>query len=401
MKRTPITFLVPRRLRPASTRITSALVRGVLKRDGSRLVCEVTELKPVPGDLDRLERGLSSLTAKDFEKRKAWARWAERRAGDFKDEALLERARAVEADALRIEARHEAAGVDAPEEWLAMARDARRRRVPEPGPSELVHRALRAKLASATTRRGRAGRDQGRSKRSFPNASTDRESSRVNLAQWLAPYANDPASTYHSAPPEVRKALDRRLWAEATERSLDLQNDRGHPIGRRPWRNKPRPCSPKSRICPTQLIAKAVGAGRQELAPCARPRSRHWPPLCAIGSNSPTEALELLRDWLKIQRDRLSDTDADGPLVAGRPLRGACCRIGSRPWSCSVKHGESTRIPKKSPKRSAAGDSARCKTNGSSRFRAPRKCGRQPEKPDAIRAASQGLRGSRPHGSRD
>ena len=53
-----------------------ALVRGVLKRDGSRLVCEVTELKPVAGDLERLERGLSSLAAKDFETRKSPARSA-------------------------------------------------------------------------------------------------------------------------------------------------------------------------------------------------------------------------------------------------------------------------------------------------------------------------------------
>ena len=117
--------------------MTSALVRGVLKRDGSRLVCEVTELKPVAGDLDRLERGVSSLTAKDFETRKAWARWAERRANDFKDEALLKRARAVEGDALRIEADVKRLAVDAPEEWLAMAQEARRRQVPEPEPSAL------------------------------------------------------------------------------------------------------------------------------------------------------------------------------------------------------------------------------------------------------------------------
>ncbi len=56
------------------------IVRGVLKRDGGRLVCAVTEIKPVTGDLDRLERGLASLSAKDFETRKAWAQWAERRA---------------------------------------------------------------------------------------------------------------------------------------------------------------------------------------------------------------------------------------------------------------------------------------------------------------------------------
>ena len=39
-------------------------------------------LQAVPGDLDRLERGLKDLGPKDYETRKAWARWAERR--DYK-----------------------------------------------------------------------------------------------------------------------------------------------------------------------------------------------------------------------------------------------------------------------------------------------------------------------------
>ena len=94
LKRTPITFLVPRRLRrrldPARPRCWFAACSSAT---AGRLVCEVTELKPVTGDLDRLERGLASLSAKDFETRKAWARWAERRASDFKDDALLKRAR--------------------------------------------------------------------------------------------------------------------------------------------------------------------------------------------------------------------------------------------------------------------------------------------------------------------
>src|SRR5271154_4931471 len=64
LKRTPITFEVPRRLRPStSTRLTAVIVWGVLKRDGRRLVCAVTEIQPVTGDLDRLERGLTSLSA--------------------------------------------------------------------------------------------------------------------------------------------------------------------------------------------------------------------------------------------------------------------------------------------------------------------------------------------------
>jgi tetratricopeptide (TPR) repeat protein len=312
LKRTPITFLVPRRLRPSPTHITSALVRGVLKRDGTRLVCEVTDLKPVAGDLDRLERGLSSLTAKDFETRKTWARWAERRASDFKDEALLERARAVEGDALRIEAVTRS-GVDAPEEWLAMARDARRRRVPEPGPSELVHRALRARLASAKS----AADLQAVIKEIeafFPNASTDRQSSRVNLARWLAPYEDAPSSTYHSAPPEVRRALDRRIWAQATERWLDLQTT-GDIQSAVALAEQAATLLPEQPDLPAQLIAKAAGAARQKLGSLRQAEVKALAALVRDRLKQPALALDLLRDWLKIQRDRLSDTDADGPLV--------------------------------------------------------------------------------------
>ncbi len=177
LKRTPMTFLVPRDLRPASTRMTSALVRGVLRRDGNRLVCDVSELKPLPKDLDRLERGLAGLPAKDYETRKAWVRWAERRAKDFNDKALRDRARLVEADVLRIESEMKRLSVDAPSEWLAMALDARRREVPEPEPSALGHRAFRAKLAAAEAAAELKALIQ-EIESFFPRASTDRDRSR-------------------------------------------------------------------------------------------------------------------------------------------------------------------------------------------------------------------------------
>jgi len=314
LKRTPITFLVPRRLRPPSTtKITSAQVHGVLKRDGSRLVCEVTELKPVAGDLERLERGLSSLAAKDFETRKRWARWAERRAKDFKDEALMKRARALDGDALRIEADMKRMGVDAPQEWLAMAEEARRRRVSEPEPSALGHRALRAKLAAATS----AADLQAvilEIEQFFRLASTDRDSGRVNLARWKALYEDDPAKTYREAPPEVRKGLDRQLWAEATERFLDLQStqDVQTTID---LAERAATTLPEKPDLPARLIAKAIAAARQNLGALRQAEAKALAGVLRDRLKQPGEALEVLRDWLKIQRDRLSDTDAEGPLL--------------------------------------------------------------------------------------
>ena len=65
----------------------------------------------------------------------------------------MKRARELEAEAFRIETAMKRLGVDAPEEWLAMAKDARRRRVPEPEPAALAHRAFRAQLAATPDRR--------------------------------------------------------------------------------------------------------------------------------------------------------------------------------------------------------------------------------------------------------
>ena len=57
------------------------IVQGRLNREGGQLVCEVTALKVMPNDLERLDQAVATLSAKDFENRKAWAAWAERRSG--------------------------------------------------------------------------------------------------------------------------------------------------------------------------------------------------------------------------------------------------------------------------------------------------------------------------------
>jgi len=312
--RTNVTFLVPRNLRPESyRRLISVLVTGVLRRDEGRLVCDVKEITPVPRDMERLERGLKGLSGRDHETRKAWAAWAERRARDFNDEALLKKAKTVESEALRIEADSKRLGVDAPREWLAMAWKARGRRIPEPEPSALAHRALSAKLTAATTA------DQLKDvlkeiEAFFPDASADRDAGRVNLARWEAPYAKEPAAAYRMASPEARKALDRRIWADATERLLDLQvSDNVQSAVRSA--EQATTLLPERPTLANRLIDKAVHRARQDLG---RLRSAEVKELAAVLRErlaQPAEALAVLRDWLKIQRDRLSDTDAEGPLA--------------------------------------------------------------------------------------
>jgi tetratricopeptide (TPR) repeat protein len=313
LKRTSVIFYVPRALRPPPmTRLNSALVYGVLKKNAGRVVCEVTAIKPVSGDLDRLSRGLASLPAKDFETRKAWARWAERRAREFKDPALLDRARSLEAEALRIEAEMMRVGVDAPREWLNLAQDARRRNIPEPEPSALGHRALKAIAGNATTV---AALERAIAEISafFPAASTDLKSARVNLAEWEGPYAANPAETYRNATPTVRQALDRRLWADTTTRLFELRGAEDLQTALT-LADQAMSKIPEKPTLATTLLEQGTRMARQNLGTLRLSEVKALATVYREKLQKPEVGLEILGDWLKIQRDRLSATDADGPV---------------------------------------------------------------------------------------
>ena len=94
LKRTHVIFRLPPRLRPeVSPRPMPVVVEGRLIRDGGQLVCDVESLKVMPNDLERLDQAIAALPAKDFENRKAWAAWAEKRGKSFKpeDKSLIQR----------------------------------------------------------------------------------------------------------------------------------------------------------------------------------------------------------------------------------------------------------------------------------------------------------------------
>ena len=266
-----------------------------------------------PGDLDRLERGLASLPAKDFETRKAWARWAERRAKDFKDNALLDRARAIEGDALRIESEMKRLGVDAPREWLAMAQDARRREVPEPEPSALGHRALKAKLAAATTAADLKAVIE-EIKAFFPEAADRSGVGAINLARVGRPLRRRSrrrrtARLRPGAQGTRSPALGRRHRATARARGLPRPA-----VGPRARPSRRRRRSPKSRHCQRELLEKATRLARQDLGSLRLSEVKALAAVYRDKLQQPEEALQVLGDWLKIQRDRLSATDAEGPL---------------------------------------------------------------------------------------
>ena len=120
LKRTPVLFRLPPRLRyRQSPGVPSVRLTGILKREGDQWVCDVTTIELFPKDMVRLNRGVSILPPGEFEKRTAWAAWADRRAKEFQDEELLKRAQEIEVEAIRFEA--ESRSTDPAKLWLKLA----------------------------------------------------------------------------------------------------------------------------------------------------------------------------------------------------------------------------------------------------------------------------------------
>jgi len=289
------------------------LVQGRLTRDQDQLVCDVVTLKVLPNDLDRLDQAISALPARDFENRKAWAAWAEARGKAFKENALIQRARSLEAEALRLESEQKRVTVDAPKEWLALAEEARRRNIAEPEPSALVHKALQAKLAAASKS------DSVKEvipliERFFPEAARDRASGQIDLGRWNEAYANDPGAAYRAAPADVRKALNRRLWADAVAKLLEVQAalDPRSAIELASRAGTELPDRPQ---LATKLLNTGLDQARQNLGSLRLAEVKALAQAIREKLKDPQAALELDRNWLKIQRDRLSATDAEGPVA--------------------------------------------------------------------------------------
>jgi tetratricopeptide (TPR) repeat protein len=197
-----------------------------------------------------------------------------------------------------------------------MAKDARLRQVSEPDPSALAHRALRAKLA-ATATRPELKKVIHDIEGFFPDARNDRESGAVNLAGWLAGYTNDPSGSYVAATPVVRKALDRRLWADATERLLELQSEESFSSALA-MADQATALLPERPDLAAQLARKGLEKARKDLGAVRLDEARMMAQAYRERLRQPEEALNLLRDWLKVRQDRLSPTDAESPLVLAK-----------------------------------------------------------------------------------
>jgi tetratricopeptide (TPR) repeat protein len=315
LKRTNVVFRLPPALRPEnSPRPLPVIIQGLLGRDRGELVCDVTSIAIQANDLDRLDRAIADLPAKDFAGRKKWAAWAEKRGKSFKpeDKPLIQRARTIQAEALRLEGEARRVGVDAPGEWLALAEEGRRRNIPEPDPSALAHKAFQAKLA-ATSKSDAIASLISAIEKFFPQASKDRASGSVELGRWQQAYTNDPAGAYRGTTANLRLALDRRLWADAVQRSLEMQaaEDPARALALSQRAEEELPERPQ---LATDLLNRGLEVARQNLGALRLPQVKSIAETYRNKLQNPQAALELYRDWLKSQRERLSDTDAEGPV---------------------------------------------------------------------------------------
>ena len=314
LKRTTVVFRLPPALRPkGSPSPMPVLVQGRLGREAGQIVCDVTTLKILPSDLQRLDKAVSDLGAKDFQNRKSWAEWAERRGKAFKDSALLQKGRSLEADAWRVEAELKRATVDAPREWLALAEEARRRNIAEPEPSALAHKAFRARLAAAS--RSDAIQDLlSAIERFFPRAATDQASGRTDLTRWNQAYTNDPGASYRSAPANIRRGLDRKLWTDGLEKLLEAQAaEDPHSAVRLAARAESD--LPERPPLAAKLLNRGLDSARQNLSSLRRDEVMAIAQAYREKLQNPQAATDLYREWLKNKRDKLSETDADGPVA--------------------------------------------------------------------------------------
>ncbi|AGA29233.1 tetratricopeptide repeat protein [Singulisphaera acidiphila] len=312
LKRTPVLFRLPPRLRyRQSPGVPAVRLTGILKREGEQWVCDVTTIELFPKDLVRLNRGVSILPAGEFEKRTAWAAWADRRAKEFQDEELLKRAREIEGDAIRFEA--ESRSTDPAKLWLKLAHRARAHGLQEPEPSALAHRSFRARLETA--KEPEALSSLLTDLNAFlADSTTPVAVDAADLATWEGPYATKPAETYRAAPVPVRKTFDHRLWADVTqrllERTAELEPHEALNLAERARRQLPDRPKVAERLYEQALKAKTVALATLRLS-----EVKSLAKIYSEQLHQPERARDLIRSWLDEQRShQMSPTDAEGRL---------------------------------------------------------------------------------------
>ena len=307
LKRTEVPFRLPPRLKfSRSPSEPNARIMGTLKADEGRLVFEVLAIEMLPADLTRLDREIAKLRPEDFQAKRTWAFWAERRGKELNDPKLEARGVELEGEALWTEASR-------PEvDNLALAAKSARRPVAESLRNALAHRGFLDRLARATTPVELDALAK-QIEATLP-ASSDPKASAAADAASLGAYAKDPATTYRDAPETVRAALDRRLMADTLQQSLERQVEarptdasRLADLARERLSDRPDFAEQLRRRGLAEAEARVASMRQSEVEDLAR--KFH-------DQGEEDRARRLFRSWLADRRkNRLSASDAEGRIL--------------------------------------------------------------------------------------
>lgn len=305
-------FDLPARLRrPSPPSAQGVKIKGTLRRQGDRWWVDVAEFDLLPGDLDRLNRGVGLLSRMDLENRTGWVRWAETRGRKFHDKELLARARAIEGEVVR--AASDKPGVrDKARYWMSLAESARVHEVAEPEPSAQAHRGFRAALADARSVEELEGLSK-RIERFFPAAARVTGET-GEQARWDKAYAAAPADGYRGAPAGVRSVLDHWLWADVAQRRLERKGG-DDPRGMLGLAEEAARLLPDRPAVAGKFLEKGAETAAGTVGSMRLAEVESLAKLYRETLKEPEKAKGLFRSWLDEQKNKkLSARDAEGRI---------------------------------------------------------------------------------------
>jgi hypothetical protein len=304
-----VSFRLPAKFATAKPMQYQAVrLEGILRREGAGLAFFVTDLREFPDDLTRLDQQVRALAETDITGRARLAGWARSRAIQYNDTVLARRARELEGEAIRLEATRPS--VSPPERWIELARKARSNAVPEPVPSALAHRALRAKLASPSAS-AELESLVSTARELLPHAGSA-PAPRVDVSSWQGRYAADPFQAYIDAPAEVRSGLDRLLLADLDERWLLARSATpgADPLALATEARQKLPDRPQ---LARKLEEEGLAAAQNRLETLTRPAIEGLAQLLR-DRREDQRAEGLVKSWLRARRLGLPPRDAEGRL---------------------------------------------------------------------------------------
>ena len=280
----------------------NAVVRGTLKSVDGRLVVEVSTLSLQPTDLVRLDHEVRLLRPENFVELRKWSGWAERRGRELNDTKLEAKGIELESDAFWIEAHLPNTDL------ITLADRATDRPIPPEIRESVYHRGFRLAEGQASTPEAIEALAR-RFETLFPHAIEPTS----EPMEAMKP-DDDPAVAYRTASEVDRVRLNRQLYADLIEKSLNARlaadPTRGLSLVDEAIRTLPDRPAVAERLRQRGLTeaANTVVVMRQsEVEELARTFRE---------SGQPDRARKALEEWLGDRRqNRLSKIDAEGRVL--------------------------------------------------------------------------------------